>query len=597
MERGYRPIADYGMIGDCHGAALVARDGSIDWCCLPRLDSASCFGRLLDRRRGGWFAVAPVTGTATSRGYVDDTLVLETVVAAAGGQARVLDLMPVNAADDAEPYAQVLRIIEGQRGMVEFELQVAPRFDYGASAPRIRRAGTRLFSIVAGDNGLALQSDADLEETEPGVLTGTVAVRAGERVRLAVSFAAPERLDPGGADALPPEALDERAETTVAWWQEWRRRVRLSGPDAPGATRSALMLKALANPRSGAIAAAATTSLPEGRRGHRTWDYRASWVRDATFAARALADVGCEAEADAFAAFIQRTTAGHVEQLQILYGIGGERGVPELEVEALEGWNGIGPVRTGNAAAHQEQNDVYGELVNLTWRWHQRGHSPADDVWRFVAQLAETAATRWKDADRGMWEVRGKPRHFVFSKVMCWAALEYAARLADDGMRRAPVTRWRSVRDEIRDAVESRGYDKRRGIFVQAFGATDLDAGLLRLPTVGFVDWDDERMVRTTDAIAVELDDGGGLLRRYKTGDDLSGREGAFVAGSFWLAECFARQGRTDDARRVFDRALTAGNDLGLFAEEYDSDAGEMLGNFPQALTHLSHIAAALALA
>lgn len=595
MRRGYRPIGDYALIGDCHGAALVAHDGSIDWCCIPRLDDASCFGRLLDQHRGGFFAVTATDPTDLSRSYVGDSMVLETAIAAKGGHARVLDLMPVNTEDDAAPYAQVLRVIEGQRGAVELDVTIAPRFDYGASTPRIRREGGRLFSVVAGDTGLAVQADCDLEHHDHALLATRVVVRAGDRIRIAITYDAPERLDADGVSPVRPEELDRRLEATVAWWEEWRHRLRLTG--AADAVRSALVLKALANPSTGAIAAAATTSLPESRHGHRTWDYRASWIRDATFAARALAEVGCASEADAFASFVQRTTAEQVDELQILYGLGGEHGVPERVLDGLEGWNGIGPVRVGNGAAGQQQSDVYGELVNLAWRRHQRGTAPTDEVWRFIAQLVETAAACWAEPDRGMWEWRGDPRHFVFSKAMCWAAIEYGARMAEDGMRRAPVTRWRAVRDEIRAAIESRGYDARRGVFVQAFGLPDLDTALLRLPTIGFVAWDDERMVRTTDAIAEELADGPGFLRRYKSPDGLAGREGAFVACSFWLAECLARQGRRDDARAVFDRAMTAGNDLGLFAEEYDSTAGEMLGNFPQALTHLSHIAAALAFA
>jgi GH15 family glucan-1,4-alpha-glucosidase len=353
------------------------------------------------------------------------------------------------------------------------------------------------------------------------------------------------------------------------------------------------VLKGLTNAPTGAIAAAATTSLPEYPGGSRNWDYRFSWVRDSVFAVQALTALGAEAEADGFRRFIERSAAGSVESLQIVYGVGGGRRLTERTLEHLEGFDDSKPVRIGNAV----QNDVYGEIVDLSWRWHLRGHSPDDDYWRFLLQLIDRAAEVWNEPDRGLWEMRGKPRHFVHSKVMCWSALDRGLRLAKECLRPAPNRRWAAVAGEIKESVEVDGFDADRGVFVQAYGAADLDAALLLMPSVGFLDYEDPRMVSTADVIRVELDDGDGLLRRYKSADSLEGDEGSFVACSFWLAECLARQGRYSEAREVFDRASLASSDLGLYAEEYDTEKAQLLGNFPQALSHLSHIAAAVALA
>ena len=353
-----------------------------------------------------------------------------------------------------------------------------------------------------------------------------------------------------------------------------------------------MVLKALTYEPTGAIVAAATTSLPESPGGDLNWDYRYSWIRDSFFSVRSLAEIGFTSEADRFRRFIERSAAGGAEGMQIMYGVGGERRLTEASLEHLEGYRGARPVRAGNAAANQLQLDAYGTLLELPWRWHQRGNSPDDDYWRFLMELVENAAKLWSKPDHGIWETRGKPRHFVHSKVMCWAALDRGLRLAEECMRRAPVKKWEKTRDEIRAVVEGEGYDKERGVFVQSFGSKQLDAALLLLPKVDFVDYKDQRMVRTAEAIRNELDNDG-LVRRYRL---KSREEGAFVACSFWLVECLARQDRFDEARHVFDRAVAAGNDLGLFSEEYDTRQDELLGNFPQGLSHLSHITAALAI-
>jgi GH15 family glucan-1,4-alpha-glucosidase len=593
----YPPIADYGLIGDCHTAALVSRDGSIDWCCMPRFDSGSVFGRLLDWERGGHFSIEP-EGEVESvfREYLDDTLVLVTTFHVGGGVLRLTDCMEMRiGAGAVDPHRHIIRVLEVERGTVDVGVQLRPRFDYGELTPWIRHEGRRVYSAMGGDEALVLRGDVEFEEGDDSDLCARVSVRPGERVRISLAFTRPEQLDNEPPQPIEADELDKTLERTIKWWRQWANGISVEGAEAGGAVRSATVLMALSHAPTGAIVAAPTTSLPETIGGKRNWDYRFSWIRDASLTVRAMADLGFEEEADRFRRFMLRTAAGSVEDLQVCYGVGGERRMQEQELE-LEGYRGSKPVRAGNDASRQLQLDAYGELVNLTWRWHLRGNSPGDDDWRFIHDLVEAAIEHWKEPDAGIWEWKGEPRHFVHSKVLCWAAVDRGLRLAEDCMRKAPEERWQRAREEIRRAVEREGYDEKRGIFVQAFGVPDLDAANLLLPTAGFLDWDDERMIRTADAIREELDDDG-LIRRYKTADGIGGREGAFLACSFWLAECLANQRRLDEAREVFDRAVSCANGLGLFSEEWDTRAGEMVGNFPQGLTHLSHIAAAVALA
>lgn len=596
----YPPISDYALIGDCHAAALVSRSGSIDWCCLPRFDQGSCFGRLLDWQKGGYCSItAAGDGQHSFRRYVDDTLVLETSLRTNGGEARLFDCFTMREGGKLAPYLQLLRIVEGVRGKVDLNLHISPRFDYGALCPWIRHDGVRLYSAIGGDDALVIYSDAELKLDGRHDLTARFTIRAGERFRTTITYADPAAIDRERPTLLEDSEIDARLDSTLAWWRNWSSQASLEGPDGPGALRSAITLKALTNAPTGAIVAAVTTSLPEQLGGERNWDYRYSWIRDSALSVRSLADIGCAAEADAFRRFIQRSAAGAAESLQIMYGPGGERTLTEIELPHLEGYRGSRPVRVGNGAANQTQLDAYGELLDLTWRWFERGHSIDDDYWRFLLDLVDMAAERWQEADRGIWEIRGQPQHFVHSKVYCWAALDRGIRLAEASLRQAPLRRWKAVRKEIRDTIERDGYDSERGIFVQAFGSKALDAALLLLPSVDFIAYDDERMVRTTEAIRQELMHEG-LLLRYrveKTDDGLAGGEGVFLACSFWLVECLAHQGRVEEARSLFDHISATSNDLGLFAEEWDPRTCEMLGNFPQGLSHLSHIAAAVAIA
>jgi GH15 family glucan-1,4-alpha-glucosidase len=583
------------LIADCHTAALISRAGSIDWCCMPRYESGSYFGRLLGWDRGGYCSIQPRGQFTWFRQYVDGTLVLETTFRTGGGEVRLTDCFAMRRGGRANPQREILRVLEGIRGRVDMQVEVEPRFDYGEVRPWVRKRGINLFTAIGGNDGLVMFCSHEIEQVDRHGLQGRMAVQAGEKVYLSLQYGKPEDID-GHVEPPVLEEMEKRVQDTVKWWRRWSGRGRLDSADGPAAIHSAIVLKGLTNAPTGAMIAAATTSLPEAIGGGRNWDYRYSWIRDSAFALRSLGELGFDAEADGFRRFVERSAAGNEEDLQIVFGPGGERRLVEVELSELEGYRRSSPVRAGNSAFKQDQHDVYGELLGLSWRWHERGRSPDDDYWRFLVDLVEAAAKVWRRKDPGLWEIRANPDHFVHSKVMCWAALDLGIRLAKDSSRRAPTRRWAQTRDEIRRAVETRGYDKRRGLFVRAFGDKAMDAALLLLPNVGFVDWNDDRMVRTTDAVWEELGEDD-LIWRHRSPDGLEGEEGAFVACSFWLAECLARQGRVEEARRIFDRAVSTANDVGLFAEEFDPTRRIMLGNFPQGLTHLSHIAAAVALA
>ena len=589
-------IADHALLADCHGAALVDRDGTIDWCCLPRFDAGSLFARLLDPGAGAC-TVEVVRGGVDARRYLEGTLVLEQTLRGEAGEARLLDFMPFDdPVDAAREHRALIRLVEGVRGTVTVRFHVTPRFDYGEVTPWLRHHGRGVFSAIGGNDGLMCACDPGLEADDEGGLTAEATVRGGERLRLLLAFRRPEELDAGQVAPPDPDSLDGALDATVERWRQWSARGRCDGAHSHGVRRSAIVLKALTYAPTGAMVAAPTTSLPETLADgeHRTWDYRYAWIRDAILATHCLTELGYDEEANAFRLFIERSAAGSAKDLRVCYGVGGERRLTEQELPHLAGYRGAGPVRVGNAAGPQLQLDAFGHLLDQSYTWAQLGHPPDDDYWRFLLELVDAAAERWREPDRGLWEWRGEPRHFVHSKVLCWVAIDRGLALAEGSLRRAPVRRWRAAREEIREAVLSEGFDARRGTFIQAFGEPDLDAALLRIPRYGFLAADDERMIGTVDAIVATLSEDG-LLRRYDSDDGMP-REGAFLACTFWLASCLAAQGRPEEARAAFDRALAASTDLGLFAEEAIPATDEPLGNFPQALTHLAHIDAALAL-
>ena len=588
-------VGDYAMLSDCHSAALVSRTGSIDWCCLPRFDAGPALGRLIDWEQGGCWRIEPVSPFTSSREYVEGTLVLVTTFSGRGGECRLIDCFTMREGGARHPHRQLLRVVEGVRGTLELRTFISPRFDYGGVKPWLRQHGPNVFSAVGGNDALVIGGDAALEVVDRHDLQASFSVRSGDRIRISVSYADPADVYPEPPPVPRPDELDGRLEETLQWWQDWSRRVDVGASYRAEVTRSALVLKGLVYAPTGAVVAAPTTSLPESLGHGRNWDYRYSWIRDSEFTVRTLTEIGADAEADGFRRFVERSSAGSAESLQIMYGVDGERRLTELELD-LAGYCGSRPVRVGNGASPQLQLDAFGYLLQIAWRWHTRGHSPDDDYWQFLLSLVDRAIELWQEPDYGIWEMRGRPQHFVHSKVMCWAALDRGIRLAKECRRQAPLERWEHVAGQIRRAVEAEGYDEERGIFVQTFGSKELDAALLLLPSFDFVAYDDDRMVRTTDAVREDLSQDG-LLRRYRGADDLGGTEGTFLACTFWLSECLANQGRLQEAREVFNAANACANDLGLFSEEFDPSSGTYLGNFPQGLTHLSHIAAACALA
>ncbi len=593
----YPPISDYAFLSDCHSIALVSKAGSIDWCCMPRIDSGSVFGRMLDWNQGGYCRVAPaLRPTSIAREYVDDSLVLRTTYRTDDGDATVTDCFTMRRGGARSPDRRLLRVVDGISGCVPFDVRVQARFDYGSLRPWIRRHGYRLFTAIGGNDALVISTDATIEAEDHHDLVAAFEVSAGDRVRLSIEWVPPEVIDPHPPEQPDGQHLDTLLADTLNWWHRWSSKLQSdAGPHNEACRRSAIVLKGLVYAPTGAVAAAATTSLPEDEGGVRNWDYRYSWIRDSQFTVRSLGELGGDEEADGFRRFVERSAAGNADALQLMYGLGGERRLPEFELDHLEGYRGSKPVRVGNAASTQLQLDVFGYLLDLAWRWHQRGQSPDDDYWRFLAGCIDNAVECWQLPDSGIWEKRADPIHHVYSKVMCWVTMQRGLQLADECLRAAPTQIWTKARDELHTAIETRGYDSDRGCYVAEFDGTELDASLLFLPTMGYVAWDDPKMVRTTDAVREALEEDG-LLIRYRSDDGVAGSDHPFIACTFALAECLARQGRMSDAQLVFDRASATANDLGLFSEEFDPATHQMLGNYPQGLSHLAHITAALAI-
>jgi GH15 family glucan-1,4-alpha-glucosidase len=596
----YRTIGDYGLLSDCHSTALVSCDGSIDWACLRRMDQESTFARILDHDRGGYFSIAPTEPIlGRSRRYLDQTMVLETTLSTASGSITITDAFAMRRGGAQDPRGELLRRITGVAGEVEVEIVVEPEFDFGEVAPWLRVGDGGRVTAIGSDDALVIHADFEwgIDRVESRLVARRL-ISQGESINVMAVAQAAHLIDPSAADAgLVEDHLDE----TVGWWRTWSEATIADGPHAELVERSALVLKSLNCALTGAIIAAPTTSLPEIIGGDANWDYRYCWVRDATLALQALSIVGHEEMAQGFRDFIMRSAAGHGAELQIMYSIFGERRLPEIELE-LEGWRGSRPVRIGNAASKQVQIDVYGHLLDAAHLWQAHADDGIDaDEWRFLASVVERAIDHWDLPDAGIWELRGEPRHYLHSKLMVWVALNRGISLVENyDVDDVDVERWKSVRDEIRTAIETRGLDPTGTHFVQYFGASTVDANLLKLALMEFVEPEDPRMVATVEAIQRDLQCGSdGFIRRFAdNADEAPGTgqanddEGVFLLCTFWMVEVLAMLGRDDEATALFERAIGTGNDLGLFAEEFDLEHNEMVGNFPQAFTHLGLIAA-----
>ena len=583
-------IEDYGLIGDLQTAALVSRHGCIDWLCFPRFDSGACFAALLGDEENGRWSLQPASGiTSTERRYRGDTLVLETELACDEGVVRLIDFMPPRG-----EAPDVVRIVEGVEGTVPMKMRLSIRFDYGSIVPWVRRRDEGVHA-VAGPDALFLATPVDLV----GRNLHTEAdfdVAPGDRVPFVLTWYPSNRPSPERVDA--EQALVD----TESFWREWVTDCVHVGRFREPLVRSLVTLKALTYAPTGGIVAAATTSLPEALGGVRNWDYRYCWLRDATLTLLALVRAGYEDEARAWRDWLLRAIAGRPGEVQIMYGIAGERRLTELELEWLDGYEGSRPVRIGNAASGQLQLDVYGEVADALYHARQAGIGASPDAWALNKKLLEWLEDGWRQPDEGIWEVRGPRRHFVHSKVMAWVAFDRAVRSVEEYEREGPVDRWRQLRDEIHDDVCREGFSEKLGAFTQSYGMDRLDASLLMIPLVGFLPADDERVVGTVAAIERELVEDG-LVARYRADQENTGVDGlppgeaTFLPCSFWLAQVYVMQGRMDEAETLFERLLGLRNDLGLLSEEYDVEAGRLVGNFPQAFTHLTLVDAALTLA
>ncbi|MET9963974.1 glycoside hydrolase family 15 protein [Streptomyces sp. NPDC006326] len=589
-----QPIEDYALIGDLMTSGLVGRDGSIDWLCLPRFDSAACFAALLGDEENGHWRIAPAGAPegerCTRRAYADGSLVLESYWETPdGGAFKVTDFMPQR---DAAP--DVMRIVEGISGEVTVRSTLRLRFDYGNVVPWVRRRdGERV--AIAGPDSVWFRSEPHVHTWgEDNSTRSEFTLTPGQRVAFVLTWHPSH--EPRPEPVEPYEALEH----CLADWRDWTAQCTYQGPYREAVIRSLITLKALTYAPTGGIAAASTTSLPEEIGGVRNWDYRYCWLRDSTLTLASMLATGYLEEARAWREWLLRAIAGDPADLQIMYGIAGERRIPEFEVPWLRGYAGSAPVRIGNAAVNQLQLDVYGEVLDALHLGRSSGLPAEKHSWRIQLALLDFLERNWQRPDEGLWEVRGPRRHFVHSKVMAWVAADRAVRtLERDPSLEGDVERWRTMRKEVHRDVCENGYDPRRNTFTQYYGSEELDAATLLIPRVGFLPPDDPRVIGTVDAVRAELGSSG-LVRRYSTEgppvDGLPGGEGAFLACSFWLADALVLTGRPEEARALFDRLLAVRNDVGLLAEEYDPVAGRQLGNFPQAFSHIGLVNTALTL-
>jgi GH15 family glucan-1,4-alpha-glucosidase len=573
------PIEDYALIGDCETAALVSRAGSIDWLCWPRFDSGACFAALIgEPANGRWILASADDNARITRRYRDRTLVLETRIESPSGVVIVTDFMPPRGRN-----SDIVRIVRGERGRMRMRMELVLRFDYGRAVPWVTRLPDGALRAIAGPDMVVLHTPVTLV----GKDMTTVAefdVNAGESI--------PFVLTHGPSHEAPPQAVDAEASlaATEAFWQEWSAQCEPGGQWLDAVVRSLITLKALTYAPTGGIVAAPTTSLPELIGGSRNWDYRYCWLRDATLTLLALMNAGYYDEARSWRDWLLRAAAGAPSQLQIMYGLAGERRLAEFEVDWLAGYEQSRPVRIGNAAHDQRQLDVFGEVLDALYQARKGGLDGRQEDLNFERAVIEHVETVWQKTDQGIWEVRGEPRHFTYSKVMTWVAIDRGIRAVEQFGLEGPVDRWRALRDTIHAEVCSHGYDSNIGSFVQSYGSPYLDASLLLIPTTGFLPADDPRVRGTIAAVERRLFVDG-FLHRYDTrttDDGLPAGEGAFLACSFWMADAYTLIGRLDDAKELFERLLALRNDVGLLAEEYDTHAKRQVGNFPQAFSHIA---------
>ncbi|HEY1368390.1 MAG TPA: glycoside hydrolase family 15 protein [Gaiellaceae bacterium] len=573
-------IEDYALLGDLQTASLVSREGSVDWCCFPRFDSGACFAALLGEPEHGRWQLRPCADIRRcTRRYRKDTLILETELETDEGAVRVIDFMPPRG-----EAPDIVRIVEGLRGRVSMRAELIIRFDYGSIVPWVRRVDAGHVAIAGPD---AIWLRTPIEHRGEGLTTvAEFSVAQGDRVPFVLTWFPSHRGLPDEVD--PEQALLD----TETYWHEWASACDHAGEYHDAVHESLLVLKALTYAPTGGIVAAPTTSLPERLGGVRNWDYRFCWLRDATLTLLAMLNAGYHDEAQAWREWLLRAVAGDPADLQIMYGLSGERRLEERELAWLPGYEDSLPVRVGNAASEQLQLDVYGEVLDALFQTRVHGAPGDEHAWALVCALMGWLEDGWRREDSGIWEVRGPARHFTHSKVMAWVAFDRACRFVEQFRWDGPHDRWRAIRDEIRAEVLERAWDDERRTFTQSYGSRELDASVLLLPLVGFLPADDERMLGTVEAIRAELEYDG-LVRRYldqdtEGVDGLPPGEGIFLPCTFWLADVLALQGRRDEARSIFKRLLDLRNDVGLLAEEYDPDSGRQLGNFPQAFTHLA---------
>jgi GH15 family glucan-1,4-alpha-glucosidase len=578
------PIEDYAIVADCRSVALVGKDGSIDWLCLPRIDSDACFAALLGTPDNGRWLLAPEGGVRrVTRRYREGTLILETDFETEDGAVTVVDLMPISGQG-----TDLVRIVIGKSGRVPMRMQLVIRFGYGSVVPWVRRMAEGVEAIGGPD---VLRLATPVATHGEGLTTvAHFSVGPGDRVPFVLTWAPSHLPDPGRVDA--EVALRESEEG----WRDWSKQCRVTGPDREIVERSLITLKALTYQPTGGVIAAATTSLPEQLGGVRNWDYRICWLRDATFTLYSLMSAGFVSEARAWRDWLLRAVAGDPSQLQIMYGVAGERRLPELELDWLPGYQGARPVRIGNAASRQLQLDVFGEVMDALHLSRRVGLAYDEASWALETNLVEHLERIWTEPDEGIWEVRGPRQNFTHSKVMAWVAFDRAVKSMEQFGLEGPIERWHAIREEIHASVCRNGFDGAQGSFVQAYGSKDLDASLLLIPIVGFLPPEDPRVRGTVAAIERRLLRDG-FVERYETGSGVDGLppgEGAFLPCSFWLADNYVLQGRRAEARALFDRLVGLCNDVGLLSEEYDPRSKRMLGNFPQAFSHVSLVNTAL---